>query len=180
MGKAGNVPPGTIVDRDITHPTEYDFYLCSHVGIQVRTYIRTTCVHTYIHTYVHYTHAHTYVRMYMYVHEEWHDLNPPIYVIAICHSCRLIRFVLFCLFVCLFVCLFHILPFRAPVDRAITTSFVTTTTSRRTSWSSCPIGSATCSSGATGACPTQRLRTMPTWLLSGPGTFYTTGKRQGN
>lgn len=34
VGKAGNVPPGTIVDRDITHPTEYDFYLCSHVGIQ--------------------------------------------------------------------------------------------------------------------------------------------------
>ena len=29
-----NVTPGTIVDKDITHPIEYDFYLCSHEGIQ--------------------------------------------------------------------------------------------------------------------------------------------------
>ncbi|KAB7506196.1 Protein argonaute-2 [Armadillidium nasatum] len=28
--KNKNVPPGTIVDRDITHPTETDFFLCSH------------------------------------------------------------------------------------------------------------------------------------------------------
>ncbi|XP_048590350.1 protein argonaute-2 [Nematostella vectensis] len=33
-GKSGNVPPGTTVDRGITHPTEFDFYLCSHAGIQ--------------------------------------------------------------------------------------------------------------------------------------------------
>lgn len=34
-GKAGNVPPGTMVDSGITHPFEFDFYLCSHLGIQV-------------------------------------------------------------------------------------------------------------------------------------------------
>ncbi|KAK3722082.1 hypothetical protein QZH41_019832 [Actinostola sp. cb2023] len=33
-GRAGNVPPGTMVDRGITHPFEFDFYLCSHQGIQ--------------------------------------------------------------------------------------------------------------------------------------------------
>lgn len=31
----GNVPAGTIVDTDITHPTEIDFYLVSHASIQV-------------------------------------------------------------------------------------------------------------------------------------------------
>lgn len=44
-GRPGNVPPGTIVDQGITHPFEFDFYLCSHLGIQVctrakRNYIR--------------------------------------------------------------------------------------------------------------------------------------------
>lgn len=34
-GKAKNVPPGTTVDSGITHPYEFDFYLCSHFGIQV-------------------------------------------------------------------------------------------------------------------------------------------------
>ena len=33
-GRAGNVPAGTTVDANITHPTEHDFYLCSHQGIQ--------------------------------------------------------------------------------------------------------------------------------------------------
>ncbi|XP_052202426.1 protein argonaute 2-like [Diospyros lotus] len=32
-GPTGNVPPGTVVDRTITHPFEFDFYLCSHYGI---------------------------------------------------------------------------------------------------------------------------------------------------
>lgn len=27
--------PGTVVDRMICHPLEFDFYLCSHAGIQV-------------------------------------------------------------------------------------------------------------------------------------------------
>lgn len=36
VGKAFNIPPGTTVDVGITHPTEFDFYLCSHAGIQVR------------------------------------------------------------------------------------------------------------------------------------------------
>ncbi|XP_031556457.1 protein argonaute-2-like [Actinia tenebrosa] len=33
-GKSGNIPPGTTVDHGITHPTEFDFFLCSHAGIQ--------------------------------------------------------------------------------------------------------------------------------------------------
>ncbi len=34
-GRSGNIPAGTTVDIGITHPTEFDFYLCSHQGIQV-------------------------------------------------------------------------------------------------------------------------------------------------
>ncbi|XXH01310.1 hypothetical protein Hte_007667 [Hypoxylon texense] len=30
----GNPLPGTLVERDVTHPKHYDFYLCSHVAIQ--------------------------------------------------------------------------------------------------------------------------------------------------
>ncbi|XP_026819292.1 protein argonaute-2-like [Rhopalosiphum maidis] len=33
FGKSGNIPAGTVVDVGITHPTEFDFYLCSHQGI---------------------------------------------------------------------------------------------------------------------------------------------------
>ncbi|XP_076457163.1 protein argonaute-2-like isoform X5 [Babylonia areolata] len=33
-GRSGNIPAGTTVDMGITHPTEFDFYLCSHAGIQ--------------------------------------------------------------------------------------------------------------------------------------------------
>ena len=33
-GKSQNIPAGTIVDSVITHPVEFDFYLCSHAGIQ--------------------------------------------------------------------------------------------------------------------------------------------------
>ncbi|KAJ6852286.1 protein argonaute MEL1-like [Iris pallida] len=32
--RSGNILPGTVVDRKICHPTEFDFYLCSHAGIQ--------------------------------------------------------------------------------------------------------------------------------------------------
>ena len=35
VGKSGNIPAGTTVDVSITHPTEFDFYLCSHARIQV-------------------------------------------------------------------------------------------------------------------------------------------------
>ncbi|PIN22711.1 Translation initiation factor 2C (eIF-2C) [Handroanthus impetiginosus] len=31
-GSTGNVPPGTVVDTDIIHPRDFDFYLCSHYG----------------------------------------------------------------------------------------------------------------------------------------------------
>jgi eukaryotic translation initiation factor 2C len=34
VGKAGNVPPGTVVDHVVVHPVEFDFFLCSHFGIQ--------------------------------------------------------------------------------------------------------------------------------------------------
>ncbi|KAG7278782.1 hypothetical protein CRUP_019088 [Coryphaenoides rupestris] len=36
VGRSGNIPAGTTVDTDITHPYEFDFYLCSHAGIQAR------------------------------------------------------------------------------------------------------------------------------------------------
>ncbi|RZC76718.1 hypothetical protein C5167_000873 [Papaver somniferum] len=32
--RSGNILPGTVVDSMICHPTEFDFYLCSHAGIQ--------------------------------------------------------------------------------------------------------------------------------------------------
>ncbi|XP_078436610.1 protein argonaute MEL1-like [Wolffia australiana] len=32
--RSGNVLPGTVVDTGICHPTQFDFYLCSHAGIQ--------------------------------------------------------------------------------------------------------------------------------------------------
>ena len=35
FGRMGNVPPGTVVDTEITHPTENSFFLASHEGIQV-------------------------------------------------------------------------------------------------------------------------------------------------
>ncbi|KAM7274963.1 hypothetical protein ACFE04_016829 [Oxalis oulophora] len=34
MDKSGNILPGTVVDTHICHPTEFDFYLNSHAGIQ--------------------------------------------------------------------------------------------------------------------------------------------------
>ncbi|KAI6694217.1 hypothetical protein NL676_021927 [Syzygium grande] len=34
IDKSGNIMPGTVVDSKICHPTEFDFYLCSHAGIQ--------------------------------------------------------------------------------------------------------------------------------------------------
>ena len=33
-GRSQNIPPGTVVDRDVCHPYEFDWYLCSHAGIQ--------------------------------------------------------------------------------------------------------------------------------------------------
>jgi len=34
VGKSNNIPAGTCVDTNICHPSQYDFYLCSHAGIQ--------------------------------------------------------------------------------------------------------------------------------------------------
>ena len=39
IGRSGNIPAGTTVDVGITHPTEFDFYLCSHAGVQVSLHI---------------------------------------------------------------------------------------------------------------------------------------------
>lgn len=36
VGRSGNIPAGTTVDMGITHPNEFDFYLCSHAGVQVQ------------------------------------------------------------------------------------------------------------------------------------------------
>lgn len=43
-GKSGNIPAGTTVDVGITHPTEFDFYLCSHQGIQVSAHIHISSI----------------------------------------------------------------------------------------------------------------------------------------
>ncbi|KAL2555325.1 Protein argonaute 1 [Forsythia ovata] len=32
--RSGNILPGTVVDSKICHPTEFDFYLCSHAGVK--------------------------------------------------------------------------------------------------------------------------------------------------
>ncbi len=37
IGKMGNIPPGTVVDTIVTHPTEQSFFLASHEGIQGTT-----------------------------------------------------------------------------------------------------------------------------------------------
>ncbi|CAH8856069.1 unnamed protein product [Trichobilharzia szidati] len=37
--RARNVEPGTVIDTDITHPREFDFYLCSQEGIQVNCFL---------------------------------------------------------------------------------------------------------------------------------------------
>ncbi|CAN8002960.1 unnamed protein product, partial [Ixodes hexagonus] len=34
VGRCKNVPPGTTVDTVVTHPVDFDFFLCSHYGIQ--------------------------------------------------------------------------------------------------------------------------------------------------
>lgn len=33
--KPNNIPPGTVVDKALVTPDLYDFFLCSHYGIQV-------------------------------------------------------------------------------------------------------------------------------------------------
>ncbi|XP_063944952.1 protein argonaute 10-like [Daucus carota subsp. sativus] len=34
VDRSGNILPGTVVDSKICHPTEFDFYLYGHAGIQ--------------------------------------------------------------------------------------------------------------------------------------------------
>uniref|UniRef100_M8CUT1 Protein argonaute 1D n=1 Tax=Aegilops tauschii TaxID=37682 RepID=M8CUT1_AEGTA len=34
VDKSGNILPGTVIDSKICHPTEFDFFLCSHAGIK--------------------------------------------------------------------------------------------------------------------------------------------------
>lgn len=37
-GKHKNVFPGSVVDTEIVHQDDFNFYLCSHAGIQVTIY----------------------------------------------------------------------------------------------------------------------------------------------
>ncbi|XP_065174553.1 protein argonaute-2-like [Sycon ciliatum] len=32
--RGGNIPPGTVVDQGVVHPTDHDFFLCSHFGLK--------------------------------------------------------------------------------------------------------------------------------------------------
>ena len=50
VGRSGNIPAVTTVDVGITHPSKFDFYLCSHAGIQV---CMCTCVYIYICKHLH-------------------------------------------------------------------------------------------------------------------------------
>lgn len=34
VDKTGNIVPGLVVDRTVTHPTAFDFYLQAHSGLQ--------------------------------------------------------------------------------------------------------------------------------------------------
>ncbi|CAK7332085.1 unnamed protein product [Dovyalis caffra] len=43
--RSGNILPGTVVDTKICHPTEFDFYLNSHAGIQLLGTSRPTHYH---------------------------------------------------------------------------------------------------------------------------------------
>ena len=36
-----NVQPGTVIDQDITHPSQFDFYLCSQAALSV-----SFCLHS--------------------------------------------------------------------------------------------------------------------------------------
>lgn len=42
--RSGNLPPGVVVDRGIVHPTEFDFYLNAHAGLQGTN----RCVHYHV------------------------------------------------------------------------------------------------------------------------------------
>ncbi|KAK9676555.1 hypothetical protein RND81_11G084800 [Saponaria officinalis] len=33
VGATSNVPPGTVVDSEVVHPSSYDFYMCAHGGL---------------------------------------------------------------------------------------------------------------------------------------------------
>ena len=48
-GKSENVPPGTVVDTVIVTPKLFDFFLCSHAGIQVFFYLKYFCVFFFIY-----------------------------------------------------------------------------------------------------------------------------------
>jgi len=39
--KNGNILPGTVVDKDIIHPFQFQFFLASHTAIQVFLIIQT-------------------------------------------------------------------------------------------------------------------------------------------
>jgi Piwi domain len=43
-GKNNNIPAGTVVDKDIIHPFQYQFFLASHAAIQGVTKPSKYCV----------------------------------------------------------------------------------------------------------------------------------------
>ncbi|CAE1171979.1 ELF2C [Acanthosepion pharaonis] len=47
IGRSGNIPAGTTVDHGICHPTEFDFFLCSHAGIQVHFFIFSSFINKF-------------------------------------------------------------------------------------------------------------------------------------
>ena len=47
-GRAENVPPGTVVDKNIVSKSLFDFFMCSHVGIQVYKKKPKKCFHSFL------------------------------------------------------------------------------------------------------------------------------------
>ncbi|VDN28919.1 unnamed protein product [Gongylonema pulchrum] len=52
VGKAKNIPPGTTVDTGIVSPESFDFYLCSHFGIQVGRHRNGRKVGIYVNDFI--------------------------------------------------------------------------------------------------------------------------------
>ncbi|KAK6148223.1 hypothetical protein DH2020_019135 [Rehmannia glutinosa] len=44
VDRSGNILPGTVVDSKICHPTEFDFYLCSHAGYRYARCTRSVSI----------------------------------------------------------------------------------------------------------------------------------------
>ncbi|AQK69281.1 Protein argonaute 1 [Zea mays] len=47
--KSGNIRAGTVVDNNICHPTEFDFFLCGHAGAKLLVELQGTSRPTHYH-----------------------------------------------------------------------------------------------------------------------------------